>query len=193
MRRTTVWLGVSAVALILSACSKPADKAAGTAPAPGGPQPVSAMAIPAPAPGLWKQTIAAAGHAQDVRICIAADTGQQMSLMSAGIDAAKCSKHEAYRGAEGITVESVCDMGRGETVTTKNVFSGDMTSHYKMSMTGVTSHGTSNTTVDAVREGDCPDGWKGGDMEVRGMKMNILDVQKKAEQLRGLSGKVKLN
>ncbi|MDB5431126.1 MAG: hypothetical protein JWP35_2242 [Caulobacter sp.] len=206
MQRWPVLLTASAAVLALAACSKPAGKtASGEAAAPGAAPAstgISAQmgAMPTRAAGLWTQTIHTKDHSQAIKICLDADTDKRMSMWSQGMGMEKCSKNEAHRGLDGtVTFESECDIPPSGHISSKGVAKGDFSSHYTVTIDGTITgaamkqmNGASSTTIDAVRDGDCPAGWKGGDMEMPGMgKMNIETMQKRAEQLRGLSGQVK--
>lgn len=195
--------------LALGACGKPADKAApgqasgpaATSPAAAPAAPAAAMGMPTRAAGLWKQTIHVRGRDQTLRVCLDGDTDKKMALWSQGGGMERCSKSEHHRGLDGsVTFESECDMGPAGHVSSKGKAVGDFSSHYTVTIEGTVTgamsehmNGATVTTIEAVREGACPAGWKGGDMEMPGVgKVNITDMQKRAEQLRGLSGKMQI-
>jgi hypothetical protein len=201
MRSLAVVMSLSAAALALGACNKAGDKA-GSAAAPGAAPAASVAEMPMPnrTAGLWKQTISGRGHAQTVRICLDANTDKKMALWSQGMGMEHCSKNEHHRGLDGsVTFASECDLPPSGHVSSKGVANGDFSSHYTVTIEGTIEgaamkqmNGSSTTVIDAVREGDCPAGWKGGDMELPGVgKVNFESMQKKAEQLRGLSGKLR--
>jgi hypothetical protein len=207
MHGVRILLCLSAAGLALSACSKPADKTAAsatpaaTAPPAVAPAPQAETGLPTRAPGLWKQTIDARGAKQVVTICMDADTDKKMAVWSQGMGMEKCSKRDVHRGLDGAVIfESACDIGPGGVVTSKGSATGDFNSHYIVTIdstiTGSMSkrmNGASTTVIDAVRTGDCPSGWKGGDMEVPGAgRINLERMQKQAEQLRGLSGRLSI-
>jgi hypothetical protein len=204
MRKLAVVMSLSTVALAMTACGKPGEKAAagaapGAAPASA---PASDMAMPTRAAGLWKQTISSHGKDQVVRICLDPDTDKKMALWSQGMGMEQCSKNEHHRGLDGsVTFESECEMPPSGHISSKGVAKGDFSSHYTVTIEGTITgaamkqmNGSNTTVIDAQREGACPAGWKGGDMELPGVgKMNVEEMQKKAAQLRGLSGKIKMN
>lgn len=206
MRRSTALMSISVAVLALAACGKGADKAAAPSAAASAPGPsggaIQAADLPHPTPGLWKISANIMGHDQVMQMCMDEAYVAKTSAWGQGANASKCSKQDFQKGLDGsITFSSECETGNGGHTSTKGTVTGDLSSHYKVTMdvtaTGAgPADGTHTLTTESERIGDCPAGMKGGDMVLPGgMKMSadrMAKYQKQAEQLKGLSGQVKV-
>lgn len=147
--------------------------------------PAFADEMPTRKAGLWEiQT--SAGNGMSIRQCIDAATDQTLQAqIGSGPGAAaqrQCSKRDVQKSGNTITVDSTCTTPRG-TVTSHVVVTGSFDSAYTMT---ATSQGTGlpnggNTTTATVKWlGACAADQKPGDMIMpNGMKINILDMQKR--------------
>lgn len=133
--------------------------------------------------GLWEVNIQSQGQ-QPVRVrhCIDAKTDAQMQQMGQGLAQDACSKNELRRDGAGWAGESVCKMGTS-TITSRSTITGDPNREIRMvvdatyapPMMGMSK---SQTTITQRHAGDCPAGWRAGDMEVPGspQRMNVTDM-----------------
>jgi hypothetical protein len=207
MRCPTALTSIFVAVLALAACSKGGDKAAqaGAAPASapsGGGAAIQAADLPRPAPGLWKMTVNVMGHDQVMQICMDEAYVAKTKAWGQDVNASKCSRQDFQKGLDGsITFSSECEIGNGGHVSTKGKVTGDLTRHYKITMDATSTgagpaNGSHTMTTESERVGDCPAGMKGGDMVLPGgMKMSadrMAKYQKQAEQLKGISGQVKV-
>jgi hypothetical protein len=123
-----------------------------------------------------------------IRQCIDAATDQTLQSQIGGGPGPgagaprQCSKHDVQKSGNTITIDSTCTTPRG-TVTSHVVLTGSFDSAYTMT---VTSQGTGipngghTTTVSVKWLGPCAADQKPGDMILpNGMKVNILDMQKR--------------
>jgi hypothetical protein len=162
--------------------------------------PASAADMPSRKAGLW-EIKTSAGNGMAIRQCIDAATDQTMqSRFGPGAGPAagppqagpaagpaattqpQCSKHDVQKSGDTITIDSTCTRAN-RTITSHVVITGSFDSAYTMT---VTSQGTaipngSNTmTFTATWLGPCAADQKPGDMIMpNGMKINILDIQKR--------------
>jgi hypothetical protein len=149
-----------------------------------------ALDLPARKPGLWEITVVLEGGRippQAAQHCIDADTDKMMGAM--GAQSSNCTKQDAQRVGDTITVDSVCKLG-GATVTSHGVITGDFSSGYTVkttskregaAMPGMPAKGETQMTLQAKWLGACKPDQKPGDMILaNGMKMNIRDMQKAA-------------
>jgi len=94
----------------------------------------------------------------------------------------KCSKRDIRKTAVGYAVDSECTI-MGMTTTSHAEITGDFNSTYKMKQTAHTKGGVagkagqdSAITVEGKWLGPCPAGWKSGDMEVEGNRINFREI-----------------
>ena len=151
--------------------------------------PVFAAELPSRKPGLWEMKMEFEGRStpgQTMRQCIDASTDQMMqsNLGSSGPNA--CSKRDVQRSADTITIDSVCTVA-GKTATSHAEITGSFDSAYTMTVTSdsaTTPGSKTKMTMAAKWLGPCTGDQKPGDMIMgNGMKINILDMQKKGGQL----------
>ena len=140
--------------------------------------------FPARRPGLWETTIESEGRPMHgTRQCIDARTDRQMQEMGMGLTST-CTRRESKREGGRILVDTVCKFGQS-TVTSHAVISGDFNSairtesesRYDPPLMGKTQ---SKVVVTARWAGECPAGWKPGDMEMpgTGQRINVTDMMK---------------
>jgi hypothetical protein len=161
-----------------AAASAEAPKAAATAPA----VPASPATWPRRKPGLWSQTMNVQGFSRGFRFCVDETSDQKMGLNTQGEDP-KCRQKSMTRGLDGgLTVVSACDLGAaGKTDSTVHV-SGDFDRRYVMDITTSTTgaaqpamNGEHKMTMTAEWSGACPEGWRGGDVEMPGgRRINLV-------------------
>lgn len=143
--------------------------------------------MPARRAGLWETSVESDGKAlHSTRQCIDGQTDKRMQEMGMGVANASCSKKEVRREAGRIVSDTVCTIGQ-TTMTSRAVISGDFNSQirtesdtrYDPPMMG---KATSKVVVTSKWSGECPAGWKPGDMEMPGgrARMNVNDVMKAA-------------
>ena len=143
--------------------------------------------LPSRKPGLWEIKMNAENRAAGptIRQCIDASTDQMMQQSAGALAQSVCSKRDVQRTATGITIDSICTMA-GKTVTTHAVVAGNFDSAYTMTVTPqgeALPAGTRTMTMSARWLGPCAADQKPGDMIMaNGMKMNILDMQRRGGQ-----------
>jgi Protein of unknown function (DUF3617) len=147
--------------------------------------PASAAELPSRKPGLWEMKMEFASRntpTQTIKQCIDAATDQMMQSSAGPAGQTACSKRDVQRSADTITVDSVCTVG-GKATTSHAVITGSFDSAYTMTVTSDSSTapgGKSTMTMAAKWLGPCTGDQKPGDMIMsNGMKINILDMQKK--------------
>jgi hypothetical protein len=179
---------VAAAALLsLGACNKkPSVEGNSTAPAPApaAPTPAPAATMPPRTPGLWAQTVSAAGHTQTMRLCL--DKALEQRFTAWGQHSP--NEHSTCTPAVvtphlggGWDFQSSCRMGEGGTSETKGSVTGDFAKSYTLTATTTISgaaapqmNGTHEMKMEAHWEGPCPAGVEPGDMVMaNGMKINI--------------------
>lgn len=200
MQTMRLVVSVSLAALAVCACSKapgdPAAKAAAGAsamPTAAAAGPETLTTLPTPTPGLWKQTISSDGMKQVITMCLDASYAKKAVVDSQAMGAKQCAKTDVQRGLDGsVSFSSECDMEHGKVVS-KGRITGDLSSHYSLSDDiTVGDSAPHHMNIEAERQGDCPAGWKGGDVSIPGLgKVNMEAMRKKAEQAKGFSGQVK--
>ncbi len=189
-------IGISALAVLaLAACGK--KETAG----PAAPSQMAAAPEAAPAPmtpprrkvGLWEHTMHMAQMTQTSRICFDDAVNDKMSLwgQQAGKEACKEQSITPKLGG-GWTFHSVCEMGSGGKVVSDGETSGDFNSHYTVKVKSVTTgaqaaqmNGDHEMTLEATWKGPCPADFKPGDMEVNGMKINMLSMTPDMPAMKG--------
>ncbi|WP_297697244.1 DUF3617 family protein [Phenylobacterium sp.] len=190
------WMAAAGLsALALAGCQKKTTTTAETTTAqaigPGAAAP-AAPAAPAAAPrrkaGLWQMSMSSEGVRQASTICVDADTDAKLGLAGQKPGANPCHENKITpRPGGGYDMESVCDLGDAGKMTTHGTLTGDLNGSYKVAMETTTTgsaapqmNGTRKIEMDAVWKGPCPAGMKPGDMQVAGMKMNLLEAQKRS-------------
>jgi hypothetical protein len=181
-------LALSAAALALGACSKPAgDKAASaedagkaaTATAPAAP-----AAMPSRKPGLWKQMVTTSGMQQVSSICLDKAAEAKLAVWGAGASKDMCQQTELHPVPGGWSFKSSCDMGSGGKTVSQGTVTGDFNTSYRVEAESTTEgagapqmNGAHKMSMEATWEGPCPADMKPGDMTLPGgMKMNMLDM-----------------
>ena len=143
--------------------------------------PASAAEMPARKPGLW-EIKANNGNGVAFRQCIDAATDQALQARVGAAPNAQCSKRDVQKSGDSITVDSTCTAA-GKTLTTHAVVAGSFDSSYTVTVTsqGEGLPGGSMTMVMTAKWlGPCAADQKPGDMIMPGgMKINILDIQKR--------------
>jgi hypothetical protein len=149
-----------------------------------------ALEMPARKPGLWQLRIEFAGRklpAQTVKQCIDAASDKLMNSSYTG--GVSCSKQDVSHSGATMTIDTVCRSGPA-TNTSHVVVNGSFDSGYTMDVTstrtggppvpGLPPGGAMHTTITAKWLGPCAAGMRPGDMIMaNGMKMNMLDMQKR--------------
>jgi hypothetical protein len=195
MVRTMLVCG--AAILALAACSKKADQSAANSGTPAAGEAAKTASAEAPGPvgpptrkaGLWEQTISSDKMHQTIRMCIDEATEQKAKWWrSEGRRSSSgdtdCSEQKVTRTLTGgWNIHAVCK-SEGMTVTTDGTATGDFGNNYHVELTSTSTgssipeaNGTRKMVMDGVWKGPCPAGWTGGDMEVNGMRMNVLNPQ----------------
>ncbi|WP_296817298.1 DUF3617 family protein [Brevundimonas sp.] len=195
MRTLTV---VSVLAVSLAAC-QPADEAQAPADAPDAAQDAASAAADASNPadtveaqvreGLWQTVMTADGNTVTSRACMSAATNPVPT--SGQASAGDCEQSMARTG-DGWTFSSRCALPTGGETRTEGTMTGDLQTAYRVEATTTTSgapiaalNRTSEITTEATYQGACPEGWRPGDVEVAGMRMNLGDMQRQAEEMAG--------
>jgi hypothetical protein len=189
MRVRLTLLAVAALSTALVACNrKDSGETAATGDEAAAPAGKAAPPAVPPAPkrkvGLWemRMSMAEVDFVQTMRVCLDAATDAKTAVWNAQMSKDMCSRQTATRQPDGSwAFTSVCDMGSGGVVTTQGVASGDFSKRYQVRMTSTTAgaatpqmNRTSNMTMDAAWLGACPEGMKGGDVELPGgVRMNM--------------------
>ncbi|MDB5423888.1 MAG: hypothetical protein JWQ29_1304 [Phenylobacterium sp.] len=178
----------AAAVLALAACSKKgeAGKApdAGSAAAPAvASAPAGPMTPPERKAGLWTQTMSTGKMTQTTRICFSDAVNKKMTIWGQQGALDMCSQHSMTPTLGGWKFSSTCSMGASGTIVSEGEAKGDFGSHYtvhiKSSTTGAASpqmNGAHEMTMEGTWQGPCPADFKPGDMEVNGMKINMLDM-----------------
>ena len=196
-------LTVTALALALApltACNKPAPRAANT-PAPVSPPPAASAPAPSPAPanaiatqdlphrkaGLWRQTLVLAGSnkpAPVTQACSDAASEAKLNLLGQRKDEQRCQSQQFTRnpdGSIGFTIRCVMNMG-GQNLNTGTI-RGDLNKSYTITMDSKTTgqpDAWMNTehrmTIATTWIGACAPGQRGGDMTTAdGRTINLTD------------------
>jgi hypothetical protein len=137
--------------------------------------------LPARKAGEWKieMQVMAGAPAMQTRLCLDAETDKQ--LMAKGtMLSGDCSKMDMKQENGGYVIDAECTVGAMKSKT-HTVMTGDFQSTYKMEITSDTEGGPkqmpphSTMTQTATWTGPCTD-LKPGEMEMRGMKINALQM-----------------
>jgi len=179
----------AAAVLALAACAKK-DQAGKAADAGSAATPASASAsAPASASltpptrkvGLWEQTMSTGKMTQTSRICFSDEVNKQMTFWGQKGGETQCSERSITPTLGGWKFASTCNLGAAGTIKSQGEAKGDFGTHYtvniKSSTTGAAApqmNGEHEMTLEATWKGPCPPDFKPGDMEVNGMKINML-------------------
>jgi len=155
--------------------------------------PAAAAELPTRKAGLWEVKMSFEnrnGAGQSIQQCIDPATDQAMQSSAGPLAQAACSKRDIQKSGDTVTIDSTCAVG-GKTATSHAVIIGSLQSAYTMTVTSESDAlpgGKMTMTMAAKWLGPCAADQKPGDMIMgNGLKMNILDMQK-----RGLSQGVPL-
>jgi hypothetical protein len=150
-----------------------------------GTMPALSAEMPSRKPGLWEIKTSTAGGStpgQTMQQCIDAATDQMMQSRGSAQNA--CPQRDVQRSGNTITVDSTCTI-RGKTATSHSVITGSFDSAYTMTVTSegeAMPGGKMTLTIAAKWLGPCAADQKPGDMIMgNGMKINILDMQKRGQ------------
>lgn len=144
---------------------------------------VQASELPVRKAGLWevKATHEGGRSSSPMRQCTDAAFEKEMGgiMKKEGI----CQKQDIRKTATGYVIDSECKI-MGMTTTSRAEITGDFNSSYKMKQTAQTQGGAggkagqdSSITIEGKWLGACPAGWKPGDMEVEGDRINLRDLK----------------
>lgn len=152
--------------------------------------PAQAADLPKRKPGLWDIKITTAGGpgggSMASQHCIDNKTDDLLQQRTQGTGKQACSKNNVRREGGKTIVESVCKLNN-TTATTKAVFSGDFSSHYRADIHAaydppMMGMKTSDSTIEAKWLGACKPGQKPGDVIVPGLpgggKFNMEEMMK---------------
>ena len=177
MQRAILICGCAALALV--GCSKKTEPAAAGGQPPAA-APTATPAAPAAPPsrkaGLWEQSMAMPGVNQTIKMCVDEATEAKAKWWSTeGRGKSDCAEQSVTPTPGGWAFHAVCATGDGAKVTSDGTATGDFGSHYKVDVTSVTSgssmaqaNGTHKVSIESTWKGPCPEGMKGGDMEMPG-------------------------
>jgi hypothetical protein len=136
-------------------------------------------------PGLWELRTSTEGDegVQRTQICLDAGTDPKIALWGAQATPG-CNHSEAVRLPDGSwRFRTSCWLGSGGQLSTSGVVTGDLASRYIVRAEQTRSaaeapqlNRTIRVTTEAQRIGDCPAGWRGGDMSMGPMRINALQV-----------------
>lgn len=177
MRTLTITTALAA-ALGLAACQPAAEGTesadAGAATAEGAAQDASASGGETVnaglRAGLWQITNTVGGVEFVSRMC----ADETMSALSTTVDnqAGTDCDQTVDQSADSLSFSSVCRMGGEHETRTQGTITGDRETAYRMEATVTTTgapvaamNGTQTLVTDAVHQGACPAGWRGGDIE----------------------------
>jgi hypothetical protein len=185
---------LAAAAVALVACQKKSAEPAKTGQAAPTTATAAAPAAPIGPPhrraGLWAQTMTTAGMHQTIKMCLDADTDAKMAIWGQAMGKNTCAKNLVTPTPGGWAFESECDMGGSGHVVSKGTATGDFNSRYTVKVSSTTTgsqmaqaNGQHEMSLDAVYEGPCPAGMKGGDVNITvpGMKGGMtINMEKMA-------------
>ncbi len=149
--------------------------------------PAAADDMPSRKAGLWEVKMNVANRnnvpGQVIKQCIDASTDHLMQSSAGPFAEKACSKRDVQKSGDKITIDSTCMIG-GKTATSHAVIAGSFDSAYDMTVTSQAEgipNGGMTMTMSAKWLGPCAADQKPGDMVMgNGMKINILDMQKRA-------------
>lgn len=141
--------------------------------------------------GLWQTTASFpdGGASVTSRVCMDGamsplDTGAAQSQQ-----AEDCTQ-TTTRTPDGFAFTSRCEIQGGGVTETVGNLTGDFETAYRMEATVTTTNspmaamnGSARVVTSAERQGDCPAGWRPGDVEIPGLgaRININDMRRQAE------------
>ena len=141
--------------------------------------------------GLWQMTASFPGNdARSVssRVCM----DDNMTVLDSGTaqssQADDCTQNVTRTG-DGFAFTSRCAPEGGGVTETTGTITGDFQTAYRMEATVTTNgapmaamNGTSQIVTTAQYQGACPEGWRGGDVELAGMgiRINVNDMREQA-------------
>jgi hypothetical protein len=141
--------------------------------------------LPSRKPGLWEIKTSSENRnvpAQTIQQCIDAATDRMMQ--SGAYMQNACPKRDVQQSGNTFTIDSTCTI-QGKTTISHSVITGRFDSAYTMTVTSESENtpgGKTTMTMAAKWLGPCTGDQKPGDMIMgNGMKMNILDMQKRAQ------------
>jgi hypothetical protein len=151
--------------------------------------------VPIPKPGLWEmkmtmQTGQSTGPKTielHTRQCLGQTSEKEAKALIFGTNSSDmtCSRQDIRKTADSYIIDAVCTSKQaGSTTTTHAEITGDLNSSYTVKSTSRTEGGKSKRQESSVagsakRAGDCPAGWKSGDVEgPDGKKFNMKDAGK---------------
>ncbi len=139
--------------------------------------------------GLWQTVMTAEGATVTTRACM--DDSMSAIQTSSQASMGDCSQ-TMNRSGEGFAFSSRCALPTGGETTTEGTMTGDLETAYRVEATTTTTgapmaamNRTSAIVTEATYQGACPEGWRPGDVEVAGMRMNLGDMQRQAEEMAG--------
>ena len=148
--------------------------------------PALAAELPNRKAGLWEIKTSFEnrnGAGLTVVQCIDTSTDQMMQSSSGPLAQAACSRRDVQKSGDTVTIDSTCTLG-GKTAKSHTVITGSFESAYKMTVTSESDAlpgGNMTLTMAARWLGPCAADQKPGDMIMgNGLKMNILEMQKRA-------------
>jgi len=140
-----------------------------------------AMDFPMRKAGLWSVSMNMEGMkmpSTTTKMCIDANTDAKMMKYGMHMNN-DCSPPNIQGMGPVRTIDSVCHIN-GSTLRSHTVMTFTGGASYHMDMQSESSppmygRGKTHMTQDAKWMGPCPAGWRAGDMQINGMKMNVLD------------------
>ena len=148
--------------------------------------PALAADVPSRKAGLWEVRTSfenRSGVELTVQQCIDASTDQTMQSSAGPLAQTSCSKRDVQKSGDTVTIDSTC-MLAGKTATSHAVVTGSFDNAYTMTVTSQSDAlpgGKMAMTVAAKWLGPCTADQRPGDLIMgNGVKMNILDMQKRA-------------
>ena len=201
MKTLTACTGLLAV-LGLAACQPAAD---GTATADAGAAPAQSAAAEASAAsgdaidahvraGLWQTTASfpgGGGIPVTSRVCMDETMTALNTGMSQSAEADSCTQN-VTRTPDGFAFTGRCEPDGGGVSEMTGTMTGDLQTAYRMEATITTTgapmaamNGSTQIVTEAVYQGDCPEGWRAGDVEVEGMGIRINTNDLQAQAARG--------
>jgi len=155
--------------------------------------------LPTRKAGLWEMKVARAGSTTDLAMqqCTDESTDKEMSTSFSPMVKEICSKKDVQKTANGYFSDSVCGLA-GVSIVSHAEIKGDFNSAYTITSTSHSEGGPAAmkgdhvTTVEAKWLGACKPDQRPGDMVMPGgLKMNIHDMDKLQDKLKGLFSKPK--
>jgi len=143
--------------------------------------PASAAEMPARKAGLW-EIKANNANGMAFQQCVDAATDQMLQAKVGTAPNAQCAKRDVVQSGSTVTIDSTCTAA-GKTMTSHAVVAGSFDSAYTLTVTSqgdAIPGGSMTMTMTAKWLGPCAADQKPGDMIMpNGMKINILDIQKR--------------